>query len=80
MIGETNYFETIDSEDKAYFLGFIVADGSINTNKYRNALIINIHKKDVDILNKFKELIKFEGELHFTNTRPSCQITLTSKN
>ena len=32
-----NYFETIDSEDKAYFLGFIFADGCITNDvkKYR---------------------------------------------
>ena len=28
-----NYFETIDTEDKAYWLGFIYADGNINKTK-----------------------------------------------
>ena len=27
-------FDTIDSEDKAYWLGFIVADGYVNDNKH----------------------------------------------
>ena len=25
-----NYFENIDSEDKAYFLGFMMADGNLS--------------------------------------------------
>jgi hypothetical protein len=44
-----SYFENIDSEDKAYFLGFIYADGSIVTNG-RNTLYIVIHTKDQHIL------------------------------
>ena len=49
-----SYFEKIDTEDKAYFLGFIYADGSIVTNK-RNSLYIKIHSKDQHIL---EDLIK----------------------
>ena len=32
-----DYFEQIDTEDKAYFLGFIYADGSViyDNEKYR---------------------------------------------
>jgi hypothetical protein len=29
-----DYFEIIDTEDKAYWLGFIYADGCITKNKY----------------------------------------------
>jgi intein/homing endonuclease len=51
-----NYFEKIDSEDKAYFLGFIVADGCIikdneNTKKKaQNRLVIGIQERDREIL------------------------------
>ncbi len=47
-----NYFETIDSEDKAYFLGFIFADGCVtnDSKKYRYQLTLKLHSKDVGIL------------------------------
>lgn len=44
-----NYFEYIDSNDKAYWLGFISADGCIHKNKYKLSFCI----KDSDILQKF---------------------------
>lgn len=52
-----NYFEEINTEDKAYFLGFIFADGCVmerndNTSKI---LSIAINKKDIEILYNFKE-------------------------
>jgi hypothetical protein len=43
-----DFFEEIDTEDKAYFLGFILADGSIDTN--RNILKIGISDKDCNHL------------------------------
>jgi intein-encoded DNA endonuclease-like protein len=48
-----NYFETIDTEEKAYWLGFIAADGNIN----RNVLHIGIQSSDINHLEKFKKSI-----------------------
>lgn len=45
-----NFFESIDSIEKAYILGFIVADGHNNIAK--NLLSIQLHPQDVDILEK----------------------------
>lgn len=47
-----NYFKTIDSEKKAYFLGFLFADGCNITTESKIRIII--HKKDISILEKFK--------------------------
>jgi uncharacterized protein YlbG (UPF0298 family) len=75
-----NYFENIDSEEKAYFLGFISADGYVQDYGYRHSLIITIHKKDQEILEKFKSLIKFNGDIKYHTKRENiCQITCTSK-
>jgi hypothetical protein len=49
------YFETIDSEDKAYWLGFLYADGCVRRGSETN---IKLHKKDINHLKKFKETIK----------------------
>lgn len=54
-----NFFETIDSEVKAYFLGFIFADGSISNNQ----LFIDINEKDIDILIKFREEINSQAKI-----------------
>lgn len=44
-----NYFENIDTEDKAYWLGFIYADGFITKRKKgmgQNVLGITLHEKE----------------------------------
>ena len=46
-----NYFEVIDSEAKAYMVGFLFADGSIQSNGYLN---IHIHNRDIELLERFK--------------------------
>lgn len=50
-----NYFEVIDSEDKAYWLGFISADGCVTKSSKYNSyrLQIAISSIDSDHLNKF---------------------------
>jgi hypothetical protein len=54
-----NYFEKIDSEDKAYFLGLICADGCILNNKktYRYQVALKLHIKDIEILKTFIKCI-----------------------
>lgn len=53
-----NYFDNIDNEEKAYWLGFIYADGYIRERKSGNSLEIKLSIKDVDHLNKFKKCIE----------------------
>lgn len=51
-----NYFKNIDSEYKAYILGFIYADGSIREQQGRmKQLILTFSQEDSYILEKFKE-------------------------
>lgn len=56
---DINFFKKIDSEEKAYFLGFLYADGNIHGNMMQLVL----HPKDENILIKFKDIIKYEGEI-----------------
>lgn len=58
-----NFFNNIDTEEKAYWLGFIFADGSIiktskNMDKY-NRLSICLSKKDEHHLEKFTDAIEY---------------------
>lgn len=48
------YFETIDSPEKAYFLGFLFADG-YNDQGYRHSIVVSVAKEDVETINSFQE-------------------------
>lgn len=55
-----NYFEKIDTEDKAYFLGLLASDGCItDTNK----ILIGLQEEDGYILELFKKYVDYEGVL-----------------
>ncbi len=56
---DLNYFETIDSPDKAYFLGFIAADGCVRKPAHGPlALTIKVSSKDEEVLIKFVGRLK----------------------
>lgn len=50
------YFDIIDDEHKAYWLGFIYADGCHNINRY--SLSITLQEQDIDILWRFYDDIE----------------------
>lgn len=61
-----DYFETIDSYDKAYFLGFIGADGCVydrNEVNRQKSLSICIHRKDEYILDIFRKCIDSNNKI-----------------
>lgn len=62
-----HYFDKIDTEAKAYFLGFIYADGCL----YRNTLKISLNEKDIDILEKLKQEMKSNHPIRYTNATGS---------
>lgn len=51
-----DYFKNIDSKEKAYWLGVIVSDGTIQKDGYKTS----ITSKDKDLIEKFKKAIKSE--------------------
>ena len=56
---ESDFFENIDSEEKAYFLGFLMADGNVYVRKQSQPCIrLEISVKDLEILERFK-VIKY---------------------
>lgn len=56
-----NYFESIDSEEKAYWLGFIYADGFVVSDS--NKFGVSLSNIDKSHLEKLKTAIKFTGEV-----------------
>jgi hypothetical protein len=63
-----NYFKEIDSEEKAYFLGLIMADGYIEEKK--NGVTIGLSgEEDIPILERFKECTQFSGKINEKKTK-----------
>lgn len=60
---DINYFNKVDSEDKAYFLGLLYADGYNYVS--RNAVLISLQDRDVDILEKFNQYLNHNKPLYF---------------
>lgn len=52
-----DYFNTIDSADKAYFLGLIMSDGYIQSNLYNKEVGIALQCKDKYILEKLNQKV-----------------------
>lgn len=82
------FFDTIDNEEKAYWLGFIMADGCTRTDKKNNPAqtSIEISKRDVEILNAFKNSIKSNHIIRERSRRTItgkiselCSITISSQ-
>lgn len=65
-----NYFEVIDTEDKAYWLGFLYADGCVRKTKSGSQVVLKLSQKDEDHLNLFKKNIESEHKVdhHRNNT------------
>ena len=59
----TEYFDNIDSENKAYFLGLLYADGNNITHNTTEGLSISLKEEDGYILESLKEQIKSDYPL-----------------
>jgi intein-encoded DNA endonuclease-like protein len=60
-----NYFENIDNEEKAYWLGFLFADGCVRNNKSGNQLVLKLSVKDEEHLKLFKDNIESEHKIGY---------------
>ena len=76
-----NYFEVIDTERKAYWLGFIMADGCITRTekKYdpnRFELLLKNQDSELDLLNSFTKDIDSNAKIiEFENTNKKYNFT-----
>ena len=76
-------FDTIDTEEKAYWLGFIYADGTISSSplsesKNKNyEFELSLGLKDVEHLKKFARFIGWEDHVSIDSFR--CRFSVNSK-
>jgi len=72
-----NYFNNIDTEEKAYMLGFLYADGS----NVKNTITLSLKANDIDILYKFQTLLKSNRPIKiYKNNHLSSYARLTIQN
>jgi hypothetical protein len=79
---DEDYFDNIDTEDKSYFLGLMYADGCVHSKKPR--FLISLQIDDIELLEKFKEKIHFNGVLYTSkpkkkNHKIQKTLSITSK-
>lgn len=69
-----NFFDSIDTEEKAYILGFFAADGCITDHEMKIAL----SSVDIDILYKIKEAM--HSEVLIRNYETTCSLNNKQSN
>lgn len=74
-----HYFAKIDSEEKAYWIGFITADGTIVRTRKMGALAIGLAYSDTSHLIKFKKDIGSEHKLYYESCRSKKKGTFCEK-
>lgn len=68
--GNIRYFQYINTAIKAYFLGFITADGCIQSNAGSSVgLTITIHAQDIHLLEKLKQEMGNESNIMRIRTK-----------
>lgn len=79
---DENYFDCIDTEAKAYILGFIYADGFVGNDRFNN-IVISIN--DREVLEFISREFKFSGEIRktkkggFENSKSGYSLNFSSK-
>jgi len=61
------FFEEIDTEEKAYWLGFLYADAYISETKHK--IRLNLQSEDVNHLYKFRETLSTEKPIKVTTKK-----------
>lgn len=78
---DVDYFKLIDTPKKAYWLGFITADGGINKNNSKLSIctadleVLEKLKKDIQSGHKISEIHNFDKRTNKTYHEYSIQIT-----
>lgn len=72
-----DYFETIDSYDKAYFLGFMITDGGIGYNT--NDINLGLKPEDEYILELFAEKTHNSNKIYHRKDKPESVFKVKSK-
>lgn len=70
-------FDSINTEQKAYWLGFLYADGYVSNGETTNNVELSLKLDDYDHLVKFKRFLKAQNDVKKDHFR--CRFTVTNK-
>lgn len=73
------FFEEINTENKAYWLGFIFADGCVRSHGDSYRLSIEVSQIDFNHLKKFRRDIESNHPIKKRKSRNVCNIAINSK-
>ena len=68
-----SYFNVIDSEDKAYWLGFLFADGCVRKTKTGAQVVLKLSVKDENHLIKFKNDLNSEHKIFYNVSKTTSK-------
>lgn len=80
---DNTVFDSIDTEEKAYWLGFLYADGSVSSNT--NTVELSLKGEDFNHLVKFKNFLKSSAEVKLSTIKLKeksflrCRFLVTDK-
>lgn len=70
---DSEFFDTINTEEKAYVLGFILADGHISK---RNALMFGLKSDDIDVLYKIRAAMKSTHNIKISEKKNAALLSI----
>lgn len=70
-------FENIDNEEKAYWLGFLYADGSVGSTD--NRVELGLSEVDKNHIEKFKQFIGLDNKVSYRPKSKSYRYTFKDK-
>lgn len=66
-----SFFKEINSEESAYFLGFLYADGNMQTKKAAYCVTLKLKSNDQIILEKFRDIMSPSSPIKITKNKNS---------
>lgn len=69
-------FETIDTEEKAYWLGFLYADGSVGSKE--DKIELGLAEKDLKHVEKFRDFININNKISYRESSKSYRFSFRS--
>lgn len=74
-----NYFENIDTEDKAYFLGLLYADGCVSKDEDNNRISLTLQYGDKNIVEKMSDYILQENKVKYNEKNNTVRLQFKYK-
>ena len=74
-----NYFDRIGTEEQAYWLGFLFADGSVRNDGGSYRLVLELSSVDEAHLDKFKQATKSDVSIKHRKDREMSSLSISSK-